>query len=57
MLVDVPGPVGAPIGARRPGRGASESERRIPLDEFFVGYYETTLAPGEILTAVEAGGI
>jgi carbon-monoxide dehydrogenase medium subunit len=30
-----------------------EGERRIPLDEFFVDYFETALQPGEVLTAVE----
>jgi carbon-monoxide dehydrogenase medium subunit len=28
-------------------------ERRIPLDEFFVDYFETALQPGEVLIAVE----
>jgi CO/xanthine dehydrogenase FAD-binding subunit len=28
-------------------------ERRIPLDEFFLGYLETALAPDEVLVAVE----
>ena len=28
-------------------------ERRIPVDEYFVGLYQTALQPGELLTAVE----
>jgi carbon-monoxide dehydrogenase medium subunit len=28
-------------------------ERRIPLDEFFVDFFETALQPGEVLVAVE----
>jgi carbon-monoxide dehydrogenase medium subunit len=28
-------------------------QRRIPLDEFFVDYFETALQPGEVLLAVE----
>ena len=28
-------------------------QRRVPADAFFLGLYETALAPGEILTAVE----
>ncbi len=30
-----------------------EGERRIPLDEFFVDYFETALQPGEVLVAVD----
>jgi carbon-monoxide dehydrogenase medium subunit len=30
-----------------------EGERRIPLDEFFVDYFETALRPGEVLLAVD----
>jgi carbon-monoxide dehydrogenase medium subunit len=30
-----------------------QGERRIPLDEFFVDYFETALRPGDVLTAVE----
>lgn len=40
------------LGAAAVVRGP-EGERRIPLDEFFVGYYETALGPGELVTAVE----
>jgi carbon-monoxide dehydrogenase medium subunit len=29
------------------------SRRRIPLDEFFVDYFETALQPGEVLEAIE----
>lgn len=29
------------------------SERRIPLDEFFVDYFETAMLPGEVLVACE----
>ena len=32
---------------------ARDGERRVPLDEFFVDYYETALRPGEVLTRVE----
>jgi carbon-monoxide dehydrogenase medium subunit len=28
-------------------------ERRIPVDEYFVGLYQTALQPGELLTAIE----
>jgi carbon-monoxide dehydrogenase medium subunit len=28
-------------------------ERRIPLDEFFVDYFETALRPGEVLAAID----
>jgi carbon-monoxide dehydrogenase medium subunit len=28
-------------------------ERRVPLDEFFVDYFETALQPGEVLSSVE----
>ena len=30
-----------------------QGERRIPLDEFFVDFFETALQPGEVLVAVE----
>ena len=40
--------LGASVVVRGP-----EGERRVPLDELFVDYYETTLRPGEMLTAVE----
>ena len=30
-----------------------QGQRRIPLDEFFVDYFETALLPGEVLVAVE----
>ena len=39
---------GGDIVAHGPG-----GERRIPLEEFFVGYLETALAPGELLVAAE----
>ncbi len=32
----------------------TSGERRVPLDRFFVDYFETALAPGELLLAVEA---
>jgi carbon-monoxide dehydrogenase medium subunit len=32
------------------GRGG---ERRIPLDEFFVDYFETALQPGEVLVSID----
>jgi len=28
-------------------------ERRIPVDDYFVGLYQTALQPGELLTAIE----
>jgi len=40
--------LGAAVVARGP-----KGERRIPVEELFTGYYETVLAPGEVLTAVE----
>ena len=40
--------LGASVVARGP-----EGERRIPLDEFCVGYYETALRPHEVVTAVD----
>jgi len=30
-----------------------EGQRRVPLDEFFVDYFETALQPGEVLVSVE----
>lgn len=33
--------------------GSREGQRRIPLDELFVDYFETALQPGEVLLAVE----
>jgi carbon-monoxide dehydrogenase medium subunit len=30
-----------------------DGQRRIPLDEFFVDYFETALKPGEVLVSVE----
>jgi aerobic carbon-monoxide dehydrogenase medium subunit len=39
---------GGEVVAEGPG-----GERRIPLDEFFLGYLETALAPDEVLVAVE----
>lgn len=30
-----------------------QGDRRIPVDDYFVGLYQTALAPGELLTAVE----
>jgi aerobic carbon-monoxide dehydrogenase medium subunit len=32
---------------------SKEGQRRIPLDEFFVDYFETALKPGEVLVSVE----
>lgn len=31
---------------------SSSGERRVPLDEFFVDYFETAVQPGEVLTQV-----
>ena len=39
------------LGAKVEVRGAS-GRRELPLDEFFRDYYETALAPGELVTAV-----
>jgi carbon-monoxide dehydrogenase medium subunit len=39
---------GAAVVASREGQ-----RRRIPLDEFFVDYFETALQPGEVLVSVE----
>ena len=30
-----------------------QGERRIPLDEFFVDYFETAMQPGEVLLSIE----
>src|SRR5262245_59190065 len=30
----------------------SKSERRLPLDKFFIDYYQTALEPGELLTEI-----
>ncbi|HEY1295127.1 MAG TPA: xanthine dehydrogenase family protein subunit M [Chloroflexota bacterium] len=30
-----------------------QDERRVPLDEFFVDYFETALQPGEVLVSIE----
>ena len=30
-----------------------EGERRMPLDEFFVDYFETALQPGEVLVSID----
>jgi len=35
----------------------SAGERRIPFDEFFLGYLETALADGELISAVELDGL
>jgi aerobic carbon-monoxide dehydrogenase medium subunit len=40
--------LGASVVVRGPG-----GERRIPLGELFVGYYETSLAPDEMILGVE----
>jgi carbon-monoxide dehydrogenase medium subunit len=40
--------LGAAVVVRGPG-----GERRIPLDTFFTGFYETALQPGELITAVD----
>jgi carbon-monoxide dehydrogenase medium subunit len=32
---------------------SKDGQRRIPLDEFFVDYFETALQPGEVLVAVD----
>jgi aerobic carbon-monoxide dehydrogenase medium subunit len=39
------------LGARVEARGAG-GRRELPLDEFFRDYYETALAPGELVTGV-----
>ena len=39
--------LGARVSVRGPG-----GERHIPLDDFFTDYYQTSLAPGELLTGV-----
>ena len=31
---------------------SSKSQRRLPLDEFFIDYYQTALEPGELLTEI-----
>ncbi|HLI27440.1 MAG TPA: xanthine dehydrogenase family protein subunit M [Chloroflexota bacterium] len=33
-----------------------DGTRTVPLDEFFTGYYETVLQPGEVLTHIEIPG-
>ena len=30
-----------------------DGQRRVPLDEFFVDYFETALQPGEVLVSIE----
>lgn len=40
------------LGASVVARGPS-GERRIPLDGFFTGFYETALRPGEVITHVD----
>lgn len=49
--MDLP-PVLTCLGASVVAAGP-EGERTIPLSEFFVGYYETVLEAGELITAVE----
>ncbi len=49
--LDLP-PVLIAYGATVIARGLA-GERRIPLEEFFVGYYETALAPDEMIVALE----
>jgi carbon-monoxide dehydrogenase medium subunit len=49
--LDLP-PVLTALGAGVVARGPA-GERHIPIDEFFVGYYETALAAGEMIVAVE----
>ena len=39
------------LGARVQARGP-HGERQIPLDDFFTDHYQTSLAPGELLTGV-----
>lgn len=39
------------LGAAATAR-ASRGERQVPLDELFVDYYETSLAPDEVLTRI-----
>jgi carbon-monoxide dehydrogenase medium subunit len=31
---------------------SSKGQRRLPLDEFFIDYYQTALEPGELLTEI-----
>jgi carbon-monoxide dehydrogenase medium subunit len=33
---------------------SSKGQRRLPLDEFFIDYYQTALEPGELLTEIHA---
>jgi aerobic carbon-monoxide dehydrogenase medium subunit len=49
--LDLP-PVLVGLGAAVVARGPS-GERQIPIDELFVGYYETSLAADEMIVAVE----
>ncbi len=48
--MDLP-PVLIALGARLVARSAS-GERTIPVEALFTGYYETALAPGELITEV-----
>jgi carbon-monoxide dehydrogenase medium subunit len=49
--MDLP-PVLMSLGARVLVTGPG-GERMIPLQDFFIGYYETVLEPGEVITAVD----
>jgi aerobic carbon-monoxide dehydrogenase medium subunit len=49
--LDLP-PVLTALGAVVVTRGPA-GERRIPIDELFVGYYETALVPGEMIAAIQ----
>ena len=31
---------------------SSKGQRRLPLDEFFIDYYQTAIEPGELLTEI-----
>lgn len=42
----------AALGAAAIARG-DEAERRIPIEDFMVGVFETSLHPGELVTAIE----
>jgi aerobic carbon-monoxide dehydrogenase medium subunit len=47
---DIP-PVLMILDARIQAR-SNESQREIPIDYFFTGYYETVLEPGEVITGI-----
>jgi carbon-monoxide dehydrogenase medium subunit len=47
-----PPPMLIALGAEAVVRGRG-GERRIPLDEFFVDYFETAMQPGEVLESID----